>query len=69
MAIRIHSSPIRGLTRRCSGGREARFLWSLVRPLTAPLNAGVRQPGTCAYILAERNRIEICDIIGFLVSH
>jgi hypothetical protein len=32
----------RGITRRCSGGREAQFLWVLVRPLAAPLNAGVR---------------------------
>src|ERR1051325_5117576 len=31
----------RGLTRRCSGGHEARFEWLLARSLAAPLNAGV----------------------------
>ena len=30
---------------RCSGGREAQFLWLLVRPFAAPLNARVRRLG------------------------
>src|SRR5207302_5850034 len=30
-------------TRRCSGGREARCLYFLSMPLTAPLNVGVRR--------------------------
>src|ERR1043165_5893921 len=32
----------RGITTRCSGGREVHLSWVLSMPLAAPLNAGVR---------------------------
>lgn len=35
--------PSVGITRCCSGGRAALFLWLLVRPITAPLNVSVRR--------------------------
>jgi hypothetical protein len=57
----------RGLTRRCSGGRAARFLWVLVRPFTAPLNAGVRFLSVNSREILKgdfvMNRRQICAVV------
>jgi hypothetical protein len=52
------------LTRRCSGGREALFIWFFVRPFAAPLNAGVRHRRASSFRCSDAAARRCCPLLA-----